>query len=322
MAVFTDVDEQDLTKFWEDYPLGEVVSFKGIAEGVENSNFFVETYDARFILTLFEKRVHEEDLPYFVGLMDQVSSSGFACPKPIATKEGNTIRTLAGRPALVTSFLQGLSRKRPSVEDCYEVGKALSIFHKAGQPYAESRPNNLSVHNWQDMYRKDRDAFSAHNSTWCPLIDDALATLSVHWPSDLPKGHIHADLFPDNVFFFHDQVSGFIDFYFACEDFLAYDLAICINAWCFETDGSLNVTKSSALINGYESQRPLHDEEKHALPILALGSALRFFLTRAHDYIYHDPSWLVMPKDPSEYVSRMRTHLRAHSLIDYGIWVA
>ncbi len=320
MAVFTEVDARDLEHFWGQYDLGEVESLKGIAEGVENSNFFVETAGARYILTLFEKRVAEDDLPYFVGLMDHVAQAGFACPQPMWTKSGHAIGRLSGRPALVTSFLPGLAVRRPSVADCTSLGQALGRFHEATNGFDGKRPNNLSRGSWQAMHEPIAEAVAARNQDWARLAEESLQKLHDDWPAGLPMGHIHADLFPDNVFFRHGEVSGFIDFYFACEDMLAYDLAICINAWCFEGDGSLNVTKSAAFLNSYSQLRPLDPSEKEALPLLALGAAVRFFLTRAHDVIHHDPSWLVTPKDPNEYAHRMRTHLRARSAQDYGLW--
>lgn len=320
MAVFTEVDNKELEEFWSGYHLGEILSINGIAEGVENSNFFIQTTDKRYILTLFEKRVKPEDLPYFVGLMDHVSQQGFSCPQPMFPHTANPIGSLSNRPALVTSFLHGLSVKKPTVSDCHMLGQALAQFHGAASGFKMHRPNNLSYPSWVEMYQHLEEKLLKHDPAGASLCQQALLRLSQEWPGGLPYGHIHADLFPDNVFFRQGQVSGFIDFYFACQDMLAYDIAICINAWCFEPDGSLNVTKSSSLLSGYQTVRSLENAEREALGLLCLGSSLRFYLTRAHDLIHHDPNWLVTPKNPHDYILRMRTHLRANGASGYGLW--
>jgi homoserine kinase type II len=318
MAVYTDVSDDELRAFVAAYDLGEVLSFKGIAEGVENSNFFLRTSRGPFILTLYEKRVREEDLPFFLGLMEHLAARGLICPVPVRARSGEALGTLAGRPAVIVTFLEGLAVRRPSASHCRAVGAGMARLHAAGRDFAMQRPNALSLAGWEPLFARaeaeaDRVAPGLAGRTRSEL--DALATL---WPSGLPAGIIHADLFTDNVFFIGTELSGLIDFYFACTDALAYDLAICLNAWCFEPDGSFNLTKGAALIAGYESVRPLEPEEARALPILARGSALRFMLTRLVDWLNVPPGALVRPKDPLEYDRKLAFHRRVESATEYG----
>jgi homoserine kinase type II len=267
MAVYTDVAAEDLGAFLDGYDLGELLSYKGIAEGVENSNFLVHTSRGYFILTLYEKRVAPEDLPFFLGLMEHLAARGLTCPQPVKNRAGEVLGKLAGRPAAVITFLDGMWIRRPSAAHCAAVGQALEA----------------------------------------------------QWPRALPQGVIHADLFPDNVFFLGDKLSGLIDFYFACTDTLAYDVAICLNAWCFEADHSYNITKGRALLQAYARVRPLSDAERAALPLLNRGAALRFLLTRLVDWLNVPPGALVKPKDPLEYFRKLRFHQAVTSVRDYGI---
>jgi homoserine kinase type II len=325
MAVYTEVADDELFAFLADYDIGEVVSIKGIAEGVENSNYLLQTAHApgdapqSHILTLYEKRVREEDLPYFLGLMDHLAETGFPCPTPIHGRDGEALRTLAGRPAAIVSFLSGMWPRKSTPDHCSRVGAALAHMHAAAAGFEGHRRNDMSVESWRQLADSTRAGANAVSAGLAELIEDEFAEVSAAWPMDLPDGIIHADLFPDNVFFLGAEFSGFIDFYFACNDALAYDLAICINAWCFEADASLNVTKARALLRGYASVRPLGHAEYDALPILARGSALRFLLTRLYDWINHDPSALVRPKDPMQFLARLRFHRQVDGPADYGI---
>lgn len=316
MAVYTEVGDTELESFLAEYDIGEADSFKGIAEGVENSNYLLTTTKAQYIVTLYEKRVDPKDLPFFLGLMDHLAARGINCPQPIHGRDGNALRTLVGKPAAITSFLHGMWPRRMTVAHCGPVGEALAGLHLAGQDFKPARPNALSVAGWRPLF----DGSRRH-------IDDALARelqaeldfLEANWPKDLPSGVIHADLFNDNVFFLHDKLSGLIDFYFACNDFLAYDVAICLNAWCFEIDNSFNATKARALLQGYDRIRRLDDEERRLLPVLARGSALRFLLTRLYDWVHTPSGAMVKRKDPQEYIARMRFHRSATMLADYGL---
>jgi len=319
MAVYTEVDDDALEDFVAAYDIGDVVAYKGIAEGVENSNYLLQTTRGNYILTLYEKRVAKEDLPFFLGLMEHLARQGIPCPTPIHARDGQVIRPLAGRPAAIVSFLQGMWPRRIQVTHCGPVGEALAKLHLAGASFPMHRANALSVDGW----RKLLDACHARADEVRKGLWDELARefddIAGHWPKDLPSGIIHADLFPDNVFFLGERLSGMIDFYFACNDLLAYDLAICLNAWCFEPDNSFNATKARRLVAGYCKVRPLEPGEIEALPLLARGSALRFLLTRLYDWLNQPKGALVRPKDPLEYWKKLRFHGSVKSAAAYGL---
>jgi homoserine kinase type II len=319
MAVYTEVSDDALGVFLADYDLGPVSSFKGIAEGVENSNFLMHTQSGPFFLTLYEKRVREVDLPFFIGLMEHLAKKGVNCPLPVRNRKGAALGRLADRPAAIVTFLDGLWIRRPTARHCASVGEALGRMHKAGLDFAMRRPNALSIDGWITLFDAARGRADEVAPGLAVEAANELGALREIWPTDLPVGVIHADLFPDNVFFLADRLSGLIDFYFACNDALAYDLAIALNAWCFEPDGSFNITKGMALINGYERVRRLNEREIAALPILARGSALRFMLTRLVDWLNVPPGAKVVPKNPLEYLSKMRFHRAVTSARDYGL---
>jgi homoserine kinase type II len=319
VAVYTDVAAEDLAAFLAGYQLGELLAYKGIAEGVENSNFLLHTDRGYFILTLYEKRVAPDDLPFFLALMEHLAARGLNCPQPVKNRDAQVLGRLAGRPAAIVTFLDGMWIRRPSPGHCGAVGEALAQLHLAGADFPLRRVNALSIAGWRPLCR----AAQAKNADRVqPGLADALAAelaqLEKAWPRDLPQGVIHADLFPDNVFFLHDRLSGLIDFYFACTDTLAYDLAICLNAWCFETDHSYNVTKGRALLQGYAGKRPLSGDEQRQLPLLCRGAALRFLLTRLVDWLDVPAGALVRPKDPMEYFRKLRFHQTIGSARDYG----
>jgi homoserine kinase type II len=319
MAVYTEVSDEELTAFLARYDIGALLAFKGIAEGVENSNYLLKTEEAQFILTLYEKRVSREDLPFFLGLMEHLAARGLSCPTPVHDRAGNVLQELAGRPAAIISFLNGYSVRRPRVTHCGPVGTALADLHLAGADFGIRRANALSLAGWRQLAEATADKADQLASGFAEEIARELSYLEARWPDDLPAGVIHADLFPDNVFFRGEEMSGLIDFYFACNDLLAYDLAICLNAWCFEEPNAINVTKARALLHGYGARRPLSDAEIAALPILARGSALRFLLTRLYDWFNTSESALVKPKDPLEYRRKLRFHQSVRSPSDYGI---
>jgi homoserine kinase type II len=319
MAVYTEVSDTDLAAFLGDYDLGRLLAYKGIAEGVENSNFFLHAEAGFFILTLYEKRVAAEDLPYFLGLMEHLAQHGLHCPQPVKTKGGALLGELAGRPAAIVTFLEGVWSRRPTAAQCAALGVALAKLHQAGADFPGHRANALSLPAWPYLYEQGKNGSDTVQPGLADFIAEELALLKAHWPSDLPHGVIHADLFPDNVLFLGEAVSGIIDFYFACNDFLAYDLAVCLNAWCFEPDMSFNITKSMALINAYEDLRQLTSHEIAALPILARGAALRFALTRLVDWLNVPPGALVRPKDPLDYIKRLRFHQKVESAREYGL---
>lgn len=319
MAVYTDISDEELEAFVAEYDIGTVVSCKGIAEGVENSNYLLHTDRGPYILTLYERRVEPEDLPFFLRLMEHLAENGIACPTPIHGRDGKVLRELCGRPAAIVTFLQGLWPRRIMPEHCTEVGAALARMHIAGESFPMRRPNNLSVEGWRKLYEHCADHADDVRVGLAREIAGELDVLESAWPTDLPKGVIHADLFPDNVFFKGGSLSGIIDFYFACTDFLAYDIAICLNAWCFERDNSFNVTKARLLLASYSRVRPIDDAELDALPLLARGSALRFLLTRLYDWLNQPEGALVTPKNPIEYLHRLRFHRQVGSPAAYGL---
>jgi homoserine kinase type II len=319
MAVYTDVAADELSRFLADYDLGALLSYKGIAEGVENSNFLVHTQRGNFILTLYEKRVAAGDVPFFLALMEHLAKRGLNCPLPVHTGAGDVLGTLAGRPAAIVTFLDGLWIRRPSTKHCAAVGAALAKLHLAGADFPMKRANALSVEGWRRLVAQADGRADAVQAGLGKTIADEFAYLEKAWPRGLPQGVIHADLFPDNVFFLGDELSGLIDFYFACIDTLAYDLAVCLNAWCFEPDHSYNVTKGRAMLQAYAQVRALSDQEREALPLLARGAALRFLLTRLVDWLAVPEGALVKPKDPLEYVRKLRFHQSLSSVRDYGL---
>jgi homoserine kinase type II len=319
LAVYTDITEDELGRFLGDYDAGSLMSYKGIAEGVENSNFLLHTDKAPYILTLYEKRVDPADLPFFLGLMQHLADRGLSCPLPVARKDGQLLGELAGRPGALISFLEGMWLRKPAAHHCRQVGEALARMHIAGQGFEITRKNALSVAGWRPLWDKSEARADEVETGLKGEISAELDYLESHWPTDLPSGVIHADLFPDNVFFLDDKLSGLIDFYFACNDFLAYDLSVCLNAWCFEKDWSYNITKGMALIEGYQSVRPLSAAEAEALPLLCRGSALRFFLTRLYDWIMTPPGAMVTKKDPKEYLRKLRFHQNVLDVAEYGL---
>ncbi|MBB5571715.1 MULTISPECIES: homoserine kinase [Rhizobium] len=319
MAVYTDITEDDLKWFLTEYDVGTLLSYKGIAEGVENSNFLLHTSREPLILTLYEKRVEKGDLPFFLGLMQHLASRGLSCPLPLPRKDGALLGHLSGRPAALISFLEGMWLRKPEAKHCREVGKALAAMHVAGEDFAIKRPNALSLEGWQGLWEKSEARADEVEPGLQDEIRGELDFLKRHWPKGLPDGVIHADLFPDNVFFLGDALSGLIDFYFACNDLLAYDVSICLNAWCFEKDGAYNITKGMALLEGYQSVRPLDAAEIAALPTLSRGSALRFFLTRLYDWLTTPAGALVTKKDPLEYLRKLRFHRQIASSAEYGL---
>ncbi|MCO5731044.1 homoserine kinase [Rhizobium sp. SSA_523] len=321
MAVYTDISETDLRAFLTQYAVGDLTSYKGIAEGVENSNFLLHTTSEPLILTLYEKRVDAGDLPFFLGLMQHLAQRGLSCPLPLPRQDGRLTGELSGRPAALISFLEGMWLRKPEAQHCEQVGRALAQMHLAAADFPLRRENALSLGGWIELWDKAGPRANQVLDGLEEEIGSELDYLAAHWPKHLPEGVIHADLFQDNVFFLGERLSGLIDFYFACNDLLAYDVAICLNAWCFQPDGAFNFAKGTALLAGYQAVRPLSDAEKAALPILARGSALRFFLTRLYDWLETPEGALVVKKDPLEYLKKLRFHRSINAPSEYGLEV-
>ena len=319
MAVYTEVSDEALAVFLAEYDLGTAVAFRGIAEGVENSNYQLRTTAGDFILTLYEKRVDPAELPWFLGLMRHLAGQGITCPLPVQGRDGDALRTLAGRPACITTFLPGVWPRRVRPEHCAPVGAALAGLHVAGAGFQPQRPNALGPSGWPPLLERCLPRADCVQPGLAAELQSALGGILAQWPSGLPRGHIHADLFPDNVFFLEGGISGLIDFYFAASDLLAYDIAVCLNAWCFEPDYQFNVTKARALLRAYAHTRPLSPEERAALPVLCQGAAIRFLLTRLYDWVNTPEGALVTRKDPLEYYRRLRFHLTARDEHAYGL---
>lgn len=318
MAVYTEVSFEELERFLEQYDIGAPLSFKGIAEGIENTNFYLQTDRGAFFLTLYEKRVAEEDLPFFLGLMEHLAERGVHCPLPVKTRDGRSLVTLNRRNAAIVTFLTGIGLRRPGAGHCAAAATALAGLHKAGEGFGLSRANALGPKGWRPLAESIHGADAIEDGLTA-IIHNSLEALVPTWPSGLPGGVIHADYFPDNVLFVGNLVGGVIDFYFACNDAFVYDLAIMLNSWCFELDGSFNITKGQAVINAYRQQRPLSEAEIAALPVLMRGSALRFLLTRTYDWLNPDPNALVRLKDPREYSKKLRFHNKVKHAREYGL---
>jgi homoserine kinase type II len=319
MAVYTEVSDEELATFVAGYDIGSVVSCKGIAEGVENTNYLLQTEKGSFILTLYEKRVARDELPFFLGLMDHLAAGGFPCPLPVHGRDGAALRELCGRPAAIVTFLSGMWPRRATPAHCRALGEAAARLHLAGGGFAMRRANDLSLAGWRRLHEATRARAGEVVPGLDGLVAGELDYLEASWPTALPAGVIHADLFPDNVFFLGGALSGVIDFYFACNDFFAYELAICLNAWCFEPDGSFNVTKARQMLTAYRALRPLTDAELAALPVLARGGAIRFLMTRLYDWLNHPEGAFVRPKDPREYLARLRFHQGVSGPGAYGL---
>jgi homoserine kinase type II len=319
MAVYTEVSDEELIDFVGAYDIGDVVSFKGIAEGVENSNYLLQTTTGAYILTLYEKRVRESDLPYFIGFMEHLAAQGIDCPTPLHGRDGAALRKLCGRSAAIITFLEGMWPRRILPHHCAGLGTALAELHVAGASFDMQRKNDLSVTDWRPLYESCANRAHEVSKSLPGIVGPEIDFLEANWPTGLPSGVCHADLFPDNVFFLGDKLSGMIDFYFACNDFFAYDLGICLNAWCFERDGSFNVTKAQLMLSNYRKVRDFSDAELQALPLLARGSAIRFLLTRLYDWLNHPEGALVKPKDPLEYLAILQFHQQVQGPGEYGL---
>jgi len=318
MAVYTDITDEELAELLADYDLGSALAFKGIAEGVSNSNFLLETERGRFILTVFEARSREEDLPYFLDLMHWLADHGYPSATPMADRAGQTLKCLRGKPTAIVAFLPGLSVRRPSAAHCREAGMGLADLHLAARGFTGHRENTLGQRHWAEMFAPLRAEADGLKPGLAATIEADLAHLAAHWPEHLPAGVIHADFFPDNVFFQGGRFAAAIDFYFACNDMLAYDVAVALNAWCFEPDGSFNITNARALVSGYRGRRELSADELAALPILAHGAAMRFFLTRLTDWGATPAGALVRPHDPLEYERKLAIHRASPDLVLFG----
>ena len=308
MAVYTSITEKELKLFLDQYCVGDLENFQGILEGIENTNYKIKTSKDNYILTIFEKRVNSKDIPFFVKLQNYLANKNFSCPMPIVNKKGLIINSINGKLCILISFLNGKKIKNKSRIHCNQVGNILSILHYNTKNYPEKRPNNMGLSQWNDILSKCKSITFTNDNHLFNLIDNELIFLKTNWPSNLPKGIIHADAFQDNIFFIKDKFSGLIDFYFACHDFLSYDIALAINAWCFNENSELEIENLQSLIQGYEKKRKITPKEKESLSILLRGAAIRILLTRLHDKLFHSESAFVQPKDHTEYLKILKFH--------------
>lgn len=312
MAVYTHIGAETMAALIAEFDVGQLVSAKGIAEGIQNSNFLIDTtgHDgkgARYILTVYESQVVVKDLPFFLGLLDHLSAAGCPVPQTIHDRSGASFRSFGGKALALIEFLPGVSLDTPTPEQARSVGRALAQLHLATANFTDRRENDLGPDGWRRLTSACASDFAEMDPILGPLVHTELAALEAAWPSQLPRGAIHADLFPDNVLMLGETVTGLIDFYFACTDMFAYDVAITHAAWCFSSDGTrFDAAISTALLEGYEAVRPLSAAEHAALPILARGAALRFTLTRAYDWVNTPADALVTKKDPMAFARRLQ----------------
>ena len=322
MAVYTKISKAELNNFFKNYETGKINKFFGIKEGIENTNYLIQTDKNKFILTIYEKRINTEDLPFFTGLMTNLYNSNFKCPRPIADKNGNYISEILGKKAAVVSFLEGSAKKNLNPENCYEIGVETAKLHKITRNLSLRRQNNLSLDSWSKLFSKvEKDCSKIHKDL-SKIIKISLKEIKKNWPKKLPSGIIHADLFPDNIFFKNEKFTGIIDFYFSCYDFYSFEIAVCLNALCFDgvkENLSFNVTKARKFIKGYTSIRKLTSDEKKYLKVLAQGASMRFLLTRVFDYLNLRKGDFLTVKDPVEYLKRLEFHNSVRGFEDYCI---
>ncbi len=319
MAVYTKLEHQEVRQFLEQYDINNFKDYKGITEGVENTNYLIKTSEQDYILTIYEKRVDENDLPFFIKLLSYLSENKFPCPKPIANKNNEKINRIKNKNAALVTFLNGQSKNKITSEECFEIGKITAQLHEITKKFDINRKNNLSIENWESIFEKTIKQKIDLDESIIKKTKNYLNFLKDKWPKNLPQGIIHADLFPDNIFFINNKVSGIIDFYFACNDFFAYEIAICINSLCFDNNSTFNMTKAKNLIDGYTSIRTLSEDEKKYLPILSMGAAMRFFLTRLYDFYHTDNKADVKIKDPFEYLKKIEFHSTIKNFNEYFI---
>ena len=320
MAVYTKLNQSKIEDILSNYNLGKLQTFKGIEEGIENTNYFLSVNNKKFILTIYEKRVKSTDLPFFSDLMSSLNKANFKCPSPISNNDKSTITNFEGKKLMIVSFLEGKAKQNLSPKNCKSIGVEAAKMHELTKNFKLKRQNDLSVNSWRSLFDSVKDKCSKLHRDLPKLIEENLTSVERHWPKDLPKGIIHADLFQDNIFFDKDKFSGIIDYYFSCEDFFALEIAICFNALCFDgvkENLSFNVTKAKNFIDGYSSIRKLSDLEKENIKVLSQGAALRFLLTRVFDALYTVEDAIVKVKDPIEYLKRLEFHKNAKNHEDY-----
>lgn len=322
MAVYTKISQSDLESLLSTYEIGKLENFTAIAAGIQNSNYFIDTTQARFVLTIYEDRINIDDLPFFLNLTEHLARHDVPCPLPIANKSGQKISKIQGKPCAIISFVKGSEAKDISLSQIQELGKSLAIMHLAGQDFTMQRINEMGMSHWPEMFADVKDRAEEIEEGISAEIQSSLKFIEANWPSNLPCGIIHGDIFPDNVLFADDgSIAGIIDFYFACNDILIYDLAVCMNAWCFDNNRKFNPEKARSLIASYNNIRVISKDELEALPILAMGAAMRFLLSRMYGWQNRVDGAFVTTKDPLEYLRKLRFHMGVKTYEEYGVEV-
>ena len=314
MAIYTKVDTHEAKSILKNFSLGELKKIQGIKKGIENTNYLLITTTGKFILTLFEKRVKAKELPFFMNLMLSLNDRKILCPKPIKNKNKKTLFQIKNRQAAICSFVYGKEKNSHTLSECRSIGKNIAKLHMVGKKIKLHRANNLSIKSWIALNQSIKTKANKKIPNIYSFINTLLLDLKKKWPSQLPTGIIHGDLFPDNIFFNKKKFAGFIDFYFSCSDFLIYDIAICINAMCFDKKIKFNKLKANALLKGYSSLRKISKKEFTALPQLLLGASIRFFLTRLHDSINRQKGAVVKVKNPNEFLKRIQFYINTKNV--------
>jgi len=320
MAIYTKLSENNLKDFFLKYNLGKLINYKGIQEGIENTNYFIQTDKGKFILTVYEKRVEEKDLPFFMSLMDKLNNHKINCPKPQKSKKGNYLVNIKNKPASIVSFVEGKEKNKLKIKDCYEIGKNIAKLHIVSKKIKLYRKNSMSLNSWSKLLNKIGNKYKKIEVNLNELIKTSFADIKKRWPKKLTNGIIHGDLFIDNIFFKKNKFHGYIDFYFAANDFFMYEIAICINALCFDKKNRkfiFNRKKSKNFLKGYSSLRKLSKNEKNSLNTLCKGAALRYLLTRTYDYLNTPKSAIIKIKDPHEYIQKLKVHNKFSNFKNY-----
>ncbi len=321
MAVYTRINQNDLNLIEKNFKIGKIYSFSGIKKGIENTNYLIKTNKEKIILTIFEKRVQKKDLPFFMNLMFGLSRHKIKCPEPIKNKKGKYLFKIKNKTACLVSFLEGKDKNQLTSKDCFQVGKNAALLHLAAKKLRLYRKNSLSVNSWGPLLNRIDKRINKLSSNLINIMKNDLFDIKKKWPKSMPNGIIHCDLFIDNIFFYKKKYYGFIDFYFSANDFLAYELATCVNALCFKKRNKIFVLdhgKSAQLLRGYQSIRKLNAKEKNNFNTLCRGSALRYLLTRSYDYLNTPKKALIKIKDPKEYLDKLNFHRKLNSFKDYN----
>ena len=320
MAIYTKISRNDLIPIERRFNLGKIISFKGIKKGIENTNYLIRTKNKKYILTIFEKRVQKKDLPFFMSLMDKLNNHKINCPKPQKSKKGNYLVNIKNKPSSIVSFVEGKEKNKLKIKDCYEIGKNIAKLHMASKKIKLYRKNSMSLSSWSKLLNKIGNKSNKIDINLNDLMKNSLRYIKKRWPRKLSSGIIHGDLFIDNIFFKNNKFYGYIDFYFSSNDFLIYEIAICINALCFDKKNRkfiFNKEKSKNLLKGYSSLRKLSKDEKNSLNVLCRGAALRYLLTRTYDYLNTPKSAVIKIKNPREYIQKLIIHNKFNNFKNY-----